>query len=78
MLSLKMMQQSNPFKINVEPSFINDLKDRLKKTRLQDSFPGTNFEYGFRSDVLKEFIEYWINSYDWTKQQKLPEFISSV
>ena len=71
-----------PFKINVEPSFINDLKDRLRKTRLQDSFPGTNFEYGFRSDVLKEIIEYWANSYDWKKQQdylnSFPQFKTQI
>ena len=59
-----------PFTVKVEDSVITDLKERLKKTRLQDSFPDSNFSYGMRSDVLKQFIDYWLNSYDWKKQEK--------
>jgi len=59
-----------PFTIKVEQSVLDDLKDRLNRTRIQDSFPGTNFEYGMRSDVLMEFTKYWMTSYDWRRQEK--------
>ena len=71
-----------PFKINVDKSVLDDLIMRLKGVRLQDSFEGTNFEYGMRSDVLKEFIDYWVNSYDWKKQEtylnSFPQFKTQV
>src|SRR4051812_20345686 len=45
-----------PFKVEVEDDELIDLKDRLKKTRIQESFPGVNQEYGFHSDVLKSVV----------------------
>src|SRR2546423_152647 len=48
-----------PFKVQVQDSELVDLKDRLKKSRIQESFPGVNQEYGFHSDVLKKVIDYW-------------------
>jgi microsomal epoxide hydrolase len=59
-----------PFTVNVPDEVLIDLKDRLKKHRPQESFEGTNFEYGFRSDQLKKVIDYWTNKYDWRKEEK--------
>jgi len=71
-----------PFKIEVEDAELVDLKDRLKRTRIQESFPGVNQEYGLHSDVLKKVVHYWLNSYDWRKQEKMlntyPHFKTQV
>ena len=57
----------HPFKVEVSDELLNDLKSRLEKTRIQDSLLATAFEYGFRSDTLRQVIDYWINKYDWRK-----------
>lgn len=49
---------------------LTDLKARLTNTRYIDSLKGTNFEYGFRGEVLKKVVDHWLNKYDWRKQEK--------
>ena len=59
-----------PFKIAVEEKVLQDLKQRLDNTRIQDSIPGVNFEYGFPSWQLKKVVDYWSKTYDWRKEEK--------
>ena len=48
-----------------------DLKDRLNKVRLPtEAFDGINFQYGFRTDVLRKVIDHWSTTYDWRAQEK--------
>ena len=64
-----------PFKIEVPNSELEDLRVRLQRTRLADSFDNTGFNYGMRSDVLKLVIDYWLNKYDWRQEEvKLNQF----
>ena len=58
-----------PFHINVQNSTLSDLQHRLKNTRLPYSIKGTNFEYGFHSEYMKEIVEYWLNKYNWRSQE---------
>lgn len=71
-----------PFKISVPDSVLIDLKDRLNRTRIQESLPGTNFEYGFNSNQLRRVVDYWLNKYDWKKQEvalnKFPQFKTKI
>ncbi|KAJ6220891.1 hypothetical protein RDWZM_006703 [Blomia tropicalis] len=59
-----------PFTIDIDQSTLDDLKHRLKDTKLTESLDGTNFRYGFNSKTLEDIIEYWQNSYDWLHWQK--------
>ena len=62
----------SPFKVNVDESVLVDLKDRLNKARLPtEAFDDTNFEYGFRADVLRKVINHWSTKYDWRAQEKV-------
>lgn len=56
------------FRINVSDDMITDLKERLSKHRVQESIV-QDFEYGFNSRYLKQVIEYWLNVYDWRKEE---------
>ena len=38
--------------------------------RYVESIEGTNFNYGFNSNYLKQVVEYWKTKYDWRKQEK--------
>lgn len=71
-----------PFTVSVEDSVLSDLKERLSRARIQDSISGTDFEYGFNSNQLKVIIDYWLNKYDWRKEEKelnsLPHFKTKI
>ncbi|XP_002740928.1 epoxide hydrolase 1-like [Saccoglossus kowalevskii] len=58
------------FKINVDDSVIDDLKQRLVKTRWFEPLEEAKFHYGFNSTFMKTIVEYWTNKYDWKKQEK--------
>ncbi|WKY09107.1 hypothetical protein Q1695_001900 [Nippostrongylus brasiliensis] len=62
-----------PFQVNVTPEELEDLKQRLERSRvshapLEDS---NDFWYGFNSYELEVFREYWLRSYDWKKHEKI-------
>lgn len=38
--------------------------------RLTPPLEGVGFEYGFNTDFLKMVRDYWLNQYDWRKQEK--------
>jgi len=71
-----------PFVVSASPTTLKDLQDRLKNTRLPTSLEGTQFEYGFHSDYLKQVVEYWRTKYDWEKFQaqlnSLPQFVTKI
>ena len=59
-----------PFIIEVDEKVLVDLKRRLSNTRIQESIPDANFEYGMHSNVLKKVVNHWLNNYDWRKEEK--------
>lgn len=71
-----------PFRINIDEKILVGLKDRLRKTRYQESLEGVNFTYGFNSNALKNIVNYWIDKYDWRKQEKylnsFPQFKTTI
>ncbi|KAI1719848.1 alpha/beta hydrolase fold domain-containing protein [Ditylenchus destructor] len=73
-----------PFKINFPDSSLQELKSRLKNSRIGHSQleDVDNFEYGITLSTLREFQEYWLNHYDWRKyEEKLnsfPQFTTQI
>ena len=41
-----------PFEIRVDDATLDDLRERLARTRVPDQIEGTGWEYGFPSDYL--------------------------
>lgn len=60
-----------PFSVEVGEAVLTDLQQRLSVARVSDSIEGTNFRYGFNSQVLKDILEYWKSSYDWQHWQQV-------
>ena len=54
-----------PFKVEVPDATLQDLKERLDRTRWPDEIPGSNWDYGTNLDYLKELVEYWRTRFDW-------------
>jgi pimeloyl-ACP methyl ester carboxylesterase len=71
-----------PFKINIEQSVLNDLKDRIADTRWTDEFEDSGWSFGTNLGYMKELAEYWQNKFDWKKQEaylnSFPQFKTTV
>ena len=71
-----------PFKIDVSQEILNDLNDRLSKTRWPDEIRNSGWTYGTSLNYLKELITYWREEYDWRRQEKklnkFPQFKAEI
>ncbi|MBV9763393.1 MAG: alpha/beta fold hydrolase, partial [Acidobacteriaceae bacterium] len=54
-----------PFRIDVAPEVLTDLKQRLKSTRWSYQVQGTHWEAGTDLSYLRELVGYWQDTYDW-------------
>ncbi len=64
-----------PFRIQIAQTDLDDLNDRLHRTRWPDELPDVGWTYGVPASYLKGLAEYWRASYDWrTFEAKLNEF----
>jgi microsomal epoxide hydrolase len=63
------------FRIDIPQADLDDLRDRLARTRWPDQLPGVGWDYGIPLDYVKALAEYWRTSYDWrAAERKLNEF----
>jgi epoxide hydrolase len=63
------------FQIHVDDSVLDDLRGRLTHTRFPDQLDDTGWEYGIPIDVVRELVEYWVDTYDWRAHEaRLNEF----
>jgi epoxide hydrolase len=71
-----------PFTIDVPQADIDDLRDRLARTRWPDELPGVGWTYGIPLAYVRELAEYWRTSYDWrTHEAELnqhPQFTTTI
>ncbi|RKS09859.1 pimeloyl-ACP methyl ester carboxylesterase [Nocardiopsis sp. Huas11] len=68
-----------PFRIDIPQTDLDDLRDRLARTRWPLPVPGrndrTDFSRGIPPAYLEELAEYWRDGFDWRAQEeKLNEF----
>jgi pimeloyl-ACP methyl ester carboxylesterase len=56
------------FSIPFSQTAVDDLRDRLERTRWPDEIPGTNWEYGVDLSFLQQICEYWRDRFDWKTQ----------
>jgi microsomal epoxide hydrolase len=71
-----------PFEIAVPQSVLDDLQERLARTRWPDQIEGTGWDYGTELAYLKELCAYWQDGYDWRKQEgalnSWPQFTTEI
>ncbi|GAB2899333.1 epoxide hydrolase family protein [Streptomyces mayteni] len=76
------MTKIEPFRIDVPQADLDDLRDRLARTRWPDELPGTGWSYGVPSSYARELAEYWRTGYDWRKQEAAlnayPQFTTEI
>jgi pimeloyl-ACP methyl ester carboxylesterase len=54
-----------PYRISVPQADIDDLRERLARTRWARDLPGTGWERGVPTGYLRELADYWAQEYDW-------------
>ena len=57
-----------PFTIPFSQPAVDDLRDRIRRTRWPDEIPGANWEYGVDLSFLRQICEYWRDRFDWKAQ----------
>ncbi len=58
-----------PFRLHVPDSVLQDLRERLARTRWPDEAPIAPWSVGTSVDYLKGLVEYWRNGFDWRAQE---------
>jgi pimeloyl-ACP methyl ester carboxylesterase len=75
-------QEIRPFRIEVLQADLDDLADRLGRTRWPSEIPGAGWSRGVPLEYLKELTEYWRTSYSWreweAKVNECPQFTTTI
>lgn len=58
------------FRVYVPEDVIEDLKDRLARTRWPDQIAGPAWQYGSDLAYMRNLVEYWRTGYDWRAQER--------
>lgn len=58
-----------PFTIDIPQSDLDDLRDRLARTRWTPQLPGAGWDRGVPADWLRDLAEYWRTGYDWRARE---------
>ncbi|WP_026403694.1 epoxide hydrolase family protein [Actinomadura rifamycini] len=71
-----------PFAIDIDGAALDDLADRLARTRWPDELPGVGWSRGVPAGYLRELAEHWRTRYDWRAHEAalnaLPNFETVV
>jgi pimeloyl-ACP methyl ester carboxylesterase len=69
-------------RIHVPQVDLDDLRDRLVRTRWPEALPGPGWDDGVPLGYLRELVGYWLTSYDWreheTRLNELPQFLTTI
>lgn len=71
-----------PYRIDIPQQDLEELRERLARTRWPDSLPGVGWSYGVPGDYLAELAEYWRTGFDWRAAEErlnaFPQFTTII
>jgi epoxide hydrolase len=71
-----------PFTLHIPQSDLDDLADRLTRTRWPEELPDAGFDYGFPLAEVRALADRWLNNYDWRRHEAelnaLPQFTTTI
>ena|SRR5437870_603508 len=59
-----------PYTVNIPKMVLDDLRERIARTRWPDEISGTGWEYGTDLKFMMDLIEYWQTRFDWRAQER--------
>jgi len=72
----------NNFKVDIPQTVLDDLRNRIAQTRWPDQVKNAGWDYGTELSYLKELLDYWLNQFDWRKQEGIlnsqPQFLAEI
>ena len=73
------MKAPQPFQIQIADNILDDMFERLRRTRYATDCPNDDWEYGFNTQYLRDLIDYWTTTFGWRvteiEMNKLAHFI---
>ncbi|GIE34800.1 microsomal epoxide hydrolase [Actinoplanes italicus] len=76
------MTAIRPFRIDISDTDLQDLRDRLARTRWTPEIPGQGWQRGVPVDYLRGLAAYWAGEFDWraaeARLNQLPQFLTEV
>jgi pimeloyl-ACP methyl ester carboxylesterase len=63
--------EPHPFPLAVAQGELDDLTDRVRRTRWTDSVSGSGWSQGTSIEYLKELADYWVDGFDWRSHERL-------
>ena len=71
-----------PFTIAIDDADLDDLRERLGRTRFPAPLPGDDWDTGVPIGYLRELVDYWRDAYDWRREEarlnELPHFLTEI
>ena len=58
------------FTIQIPDAILDDLRERLRRTRFPPPIPGTGWSQGVDADWLREAVRHWAERYDWRTAER--------
>jgi len=72
----------HPFRVEIPEADLDDLHDRLARTRWPDELVGVGWSRGVPLGYLQDLAGYWRDGYDWRGQEarlnQLPQFTTEI
>jgi microsomal epoxide hydrolase len=76
------MADLTPFRVDVPDAVLDDLRERLARTRWPDQIPGSSWGYGTDRTYLQDLCDAWQSSFDWRAQEdrfnRWPHFLTTI
>jgi epoxide hydrolase len=70
------------YRIDIPDSALDDLRERLARTRWPDELPGADWSYGVPLARVRELAAYWADGYDWRAHEArlnaFPQFTTVI
>lgn len=70
------------YRINIAQADLDDLRERLARTRWPDELPGVGWTRGVPLPYLKRLAEHWAKTYDWRQQETalnaFPQYTATI
>lgn len=79
---VEMSADPKPYRIEVAEADIDDLRDRLTRTRWTGELPGVGWSYGIPLEYVQDLAGHWRSAYDWRASEarlnQFPQFTTEI
>jgi len=61
---------AKPFEVRVTQQALDDLRDRLERTRWVDEVEDEGWDHGTNGSYLRDLVGHWLTHFDWRQQEQ--------